>query len=102
MNEVGNHANIINNGTDESSLNEKSGNLPCPNDGTKQSSGLGQPSSSKQTQAQLLGKTAGRWTHAEHKKFVMGKSSYILCKSLRNLIYLICSFEDLRKRLEKG
>lgn len=29
--------------------------------------------SKKVTQAQMMGKTAGRWTKEEHKKFVTGK-----------------------------
>ena len=45
------------------------------------------------TQAQIMGKTAGRWTKEEHKKFVQGKI-------LTQILKIFYSFKNLRKRLE--
>jgi|LauGreDrversion4_2_1035121.scaffolds.fasta_scaffold801152_1 hypothetical protein len=42
-----------------------------------------------------MGKTAGRWTKEEHKKFVQGKIGAYLIKSYG-------SFKNLRKRLEES
>jgi hypothetical protein len=47
-----------------------------------------------------MGKTAGRWTKEEHKKFVQGKKILNIFKHIFNLISF--SYQTLWKGLEKS
>lgn len=44
-----------------------------PEEETSSAGSESHQNSKKVTQAQMMGKTAGRWTKEEHKKFVTGK-----------------------------